>query len=82
MSEADVLVVYADGLLDAINLGANMAFTYFAYERTNSGSIERCPVLRVILPKKAIAAARELVDGAQEQPDPSTVFDGLPLAAS
>lgn len=68
MTEADVLVVYADGLFDVVNLGVNVAMTFFAYERGNDGKIGRAPVLRLICPKDGLAM-KTAIEMAESQPE-------------
>ena len=71
-SQGEMLCMYADGVLEILNLGLNTAVTFFAYERGEAGEIVKAPVLRLVMPKtsfkpEAIAAT------AAEQPDPRAV---------
>jgi hypothetical protein len=67
-ADHDVMVVYADGLFDVLNLGLNAAVTFFSYERNSHGEIVKAPVLRLVGPKTAF--------------DLSDVVRNAPLVAS
>jgi len=68
----DVQVIYADGILDVLNLGPNVSITYFVFGRDpETGQIKRYPCLRIVRPKTSLLKSDGMIATmAAAQPDP------------
>ena len=73
----DVPVIYVDGILDVLNLGPNVAVTYFRFARSADGEpAQRFPVVRLVRPRQSLMRP----DGAiavmaESQADPTRRTD-------